>query len=218
MQTLNYKMIEKQILTNVDEYYLYKNKNIMEYFDLKKFLVENKLTNNSREITESKQVGTVYHFTSLSNLDTILTKGLAFNEDNQFTNNLIDPKKKYSISVTRSPNFGKSDPYGYLKKGCRLTLDGDKISQRYKIQPINIDNTWMGNDFGTKKDLEYYDTKFGKFYEERIYSATLGHLPIDYIKQIDVTQKKWDKLSPEYTKILATLSRNKIPINIVNRF
>jgi len=177
-----------------------------------------KLFHLLKEITESKQVGTVYHFTSPSNLDAILTKGLAFNEDNQFINNPTDPKKKYSISVTRSPNFEKSDPYGYLKKGCRLTLDGDKISQRYKVQPINIDNTWIGNDFGTKKDLDYYDTKFGNFYEERIYSATLGNLPIDYIKQIDVTQKKWDKLSPEYVKMLDGMNTNGIPINIIKNF
>ena len=192
----------------------------MENFDLKKFLIENKLTSNSRELTESKQVGTVYHFTSVPNIKKILTNGgLPFLKDNQFTNNApVDPKKAYSISVTRSPNFNGKNPYGFKSRGCRIVLDGDKIAQRYKIGPININNTWSSNYLTKKSDHVYYTAKFENWFEERIYSPNSGYLPIEYIKQIDVIWHKSDKLSPKYSEMLDSLNTTKIPINRVEKF
>jgi len=178
-----------------------------------------KLFHLLKEITESKQVGTVYHFTKVVDLKKILTSGLIFYEDNQFTNNApVDPKKKYSISVTRSPNFNGHNPYGTRSKGCRIVLDGDKIAQRYKVAPINIDNTWSSHYLTKKKEHDYFTTRFDNWFEERIYSPTSGHLPLEYVKQIDIVQKKWDKLSPEDIEMLDSLNRTKIPINVVKKF
>lgn len=176
--------------------------------------------------TESKQVGLLYHFTKVATLKKILTSGLMFAENNEFDGYYdpdnedaeipVDPKKKYAISVTRSPNFGGSDPWGYKKQGCRLVLDGDRISQKYKIAPINVNNTWMGQA-GAKKG-EYLNTKFDKFFEERIYSPTPGYLPLDYIKQIDIIHTQWDKLSPKNLEAIKNLNTANISINRVEKF
>jgi hypothetical protein len=182
-----------------------------------------KLFDLLKEITESKQVGTVYHFTKVSNIKKILTSGLRFAENNEMgsSGTSVDSKKKYAISITRSPNFNGKNPYGYKNGGCRLVLDGDKIAQRYKIAPINIDNTWYGNNMrarGPQPLTGYFDSKFSNFFEERVYSPTQGYIPIEFIKQIDIVQKKWDKLSPEDIEMLDSLNRTKIPINIVKKF
>jgi hypothetical protein len=191
----------------------------MNNFNLKKFLIENKLTSNSREIAESKQVGTVYHFTGVPNIKKILANGLPFLEDNQFTNNIpVDRKKAYSISVTRSPNFNGRNPHNFKSRGCRIVLDGDKIAQRYKIAPINIDNTWSSHYLTKKSDHHYFPTKFDNWFEERIYSPNSGYLPIEYIKQIDIIWHKSDKLSPKYVEMINSLNTAKIPINRVNKF
>jgi len=74
---------------------------------------------------EAKQVGTLYHYTSISNLKRILNSDVL----------RIDSKN--SISFTRNQNFD------YVIRGigssleCRLEIDGDKLSNNYKIKPYN---------------------------------------------------------------------------------
>lgn len=70
---------------------------------------------------EAKQVGTLYHYTNIENLISILK-----------TNTLIT--NSLFISTTRSKTF--IDINQSLKfSDARLILDGDKLSQKYKIKP-----------------------------------------------------------------------------------
>lgn len=75
------------------------------------------------KIFESKQVGMIYHFTSIYNLYKILSE----------KEPSIRPIRTY-ISCTRNWNM-QSRELKLEKQCCRITLDGNKISHRYKIKP-----------------------------------------------------------------------------------
>lgn len=113
-------------------------------------------------VNEAKKVGPLYHFTKEEHIESIKTKGIRFNKDNSTLKNI-----KYSISTTRDK---KQKPWSY---DIRITLDGDAISERYKIMPINVENVWAT---ATKKS-----SKHGDFFEERIIANKPGYLNPKYI-------------------------------------
>ena len=83
-----------------------------------------KLLNILKEITEGKQVGTLYHFTSLDGSKGILE-----------TNTIVSDEYDF-ISLTRDKNYYKiaDNIEGGL---IRLTIDGNKLSNNYKIYPYD---------------------------------------------------------------------------------
>lgn len=170
-----------------------------------------KLVDLLKEITEAKQVGNLYHFTYLSYISNVLDNGLQFQK-----NNIENYLKEYSISTTRSHNLSGFDTFYLMKRSCRVVLDGDKISQKYKIAPVNADNIW---------NLRASNTSFGgskvyNLYEERIYSDTPGYLPLSYILRIDINDKTkdWENNKHLYQEILDKANMKKIPINMVKNY
>ena len=117
-------------------------------------------------ITEAKQVGTLYHYTS------------DFSAGNILSNNKLKSKKGI-ISFTRDKNFHKDANDGGGKRNgvptdVSFELDGDKLSNRHKTTPYG----WKsGRDFDTRNG--YFDEK-----EERVE----GDIPKikSYIKKIRV--------------------------------
>lgn len=136
-----------------------------------------KLVNLLKEITEAKQVGNLYHFTYDTAILKILKNGLYFKPDNT---ELAKHKDKFYISTTRDytgTKFAKGS-----EMTVRITLDGNKISEHYSIEPISVENIWakqaIGNYTKSSKDV---------FYEERIFSSKGGYLDPKYIIKIDTT-------------------------------
>jgi hypothetical protein len=94
-------------------------------------------------LNESKQVGLLYHYTSKTGLENILK-----------TNKLNTSEEFYRghqlnyISFTRNKNFHKRNTTWQVKTDYRITLDGDKLSNKYKIKPFaympgwNYENSW----------------------------------------------------------------------------
>ena len=75
-------------------------------------------------LKEAKQVGTVYHYTTILSLLKIL-------DDDVLGDKSLG---KYSrVSLTRDKNFQKRTKI--IPAECRITINGDKLSNRYKIQP-----------------------------------------------------------------------------------
>ena len=135
-----------------------------------------RLTNLLKEITEAKQVGNLYHFTYDTALLKILKNGLYFAPDNT---ELTKHKNKFYISTTRDYTGRKF--YQGSEMTVRVTLDGNKISEHYSIEPISVENIWsknIGIEFNKSsvKDI---------FYEERIFSPKEGYLDPKYIIKID---------------------------------
>jgi hypothetical protein len=84
-----------------------------------------KLINILKEITEGKQIGEIYHFTSLDSTPDILESGK------------LEPSPDRSeklgfISFTRNRALST---LGGFKSQVRITIDGDKLSNKYQILP-----------------------------------------------------------------------------------
>ena len=93
-----------------------------------------KLIDILKEITEGKQVGILYHYTTLKNAISIL-------KDNALKKNTEPQEDEYGeerdgISFTRFSHtniLGSSDD----RLSVRLKLDGDKLSNKYKVSPYH---------------------------------------------------------------------------------
>ena len=77
-------------------------------------------------LNESKQVGNLYHFTNKTNLEKIISSDKMVGS---FMYELENGKELYGVSTTRNKNLF------YDENIIRITLDGNKLSNKYKIQP-----------------------------------------------------------------------------------
>jgi hypothetical protein len=92
-------------------------------------------------LEEGKQVGPLYHYTSADGLKGILQSNkINTSEENYLGNEL------YYISFTRNKNFHKKGSNFGVKIKYRITLDGDKLSNKYKIQPFSYIPGWNYED------------------------------------------------------------------------
>jgi len=147
-------------------------------------------------LSEGKQVGTLYHFTSIKNLHSILKDGY------------LKPNYENQISTTRNKNVDLTPFFmDYNKKTnvARLKLNGDKISQRYKIKPYLYDEDEEPEDRSPAYTIKYE-------FEEQI--ITNGkNLPIfQYLEQVDLFIKDSD--SDDISEIESLLKEKNIPYEI----
>jgi hypothetical protein len=84
-----------------------------------------KINNLLNDILERKQVGTLYHFTDPVSIFHILNSG-----------KLISDRSGY-ISFTRDKNFYKMTTTLAFHPVVALIIDGDKLSDKYKITPYD---------------------------------------------------------------------------------
>lgn len=78
-------------------------------------------------LKEAKSVGTLYHITNIEGMDIILN------------DNILCTKNQSGISFTRDKNLNRiigSAPRSWFK----VVIDGDLLSERYKIYPKNATN------------------------------------------------------------------------------
>ena len=137
-------------------------------------------------LRESKQVGDVYHFTSLKSALTILAKNLLQAHD--FTG---DRKEDFlSISTTRDKNFIKTRPVkrSFIQgNDIAFQLDGNKLSNKYQSRPYN--------DVKTDSDKALIgDEQEQLWYGKRIQQDEGIKNIRSYIKKIIITKKLKDKI------------------------
>jgi hypothetical protein len=124
----------------------------MDNFDLKKYLVENKhhykmKKSELRQIIkeeiqhilyESKQVGTLYHFTDTDALLDILKSNKMFAVPRS---GMGDDRDFFYVSFTRNKNMFLNKPKLYTDIEVALVLDGDMLSDKYKFEPFSSSET-----------------------------------------------------------------------------
>ena len=152
-------------------------------------------------LNESKQVGTLYHYTKFGPLKSIVDSGVLMGTP--------------SLSFTRDKNFHKS--YRDIGAGyddgllaVRLTIDGDKLSNRYRIEP--------------HADIHYGKGTYDFEAEERIIPMRKDEVvtvPIqDYVISIDFLTDpidSWDIRNPlKYIKIFDKINDMGIKVNMVD--
>jgi hypothetical protein len=136
-------------------------------------------------VLEAKQAGDLYHFTPVSYLkDILLTQYLYPNDENQ-------------ISTSRRPNMSTQD-FQDMKTNsiARIMLDGDKISNKYKVRPFAF-----GANENDPEDLG----------EEQIVVNGQKFPFIPYLKRIDIFLNKKTKVND---KIIELLEKANIPYKI----
>ena len=138
-------------------------------------------------LKESKQVGLLYHYTSKDGLKGILsTNNIKASEEIYMGHYL------YYVSFTRNKNFHKKANNWNVKTDYRITIDGDKLSNKYKIQPFAYKPGWDYTDNWEYDWLEDEDENVVRNFfnatgdydeqEERIFFKTADDA-IDNIKQ-----------------------------------
>ena len=153
-----------------------------------------KLTSLLKEITEAKQVGDRYHFTSLKGLYGILKDGF------------IKPNAENQISTTRNKQMDLTIfPAGGGAALIMLILDGDKISNKYKIRPFNI--------AGDYDNLPIYLNKYE--FEEQIITNGKNFPIFPYLKNVSITIQNERRLDKEMlTQVEVILKEKNIPCEI----
>lgn len=92
-------------------------------------------------INEAKQVGLLYHYTSKNGLRGILkSNSISSSEEIYMNHNL------YYISFTRNKNFHKKGSNWNVKTDYKITIDGNKLSNKYKIHPFAYRPGWDYTD------------------------------------------------------------------------
>jgi len=92
-------------------------------------------------ITEGKQVGNLYHYTSADGLKGILGSNSIKSSKEYYLGNEL-----YFVSFTRNKNFHKKGSTFDVKTDYRITIDGDKLSNKYKIKPFAYLPGWNYKD------------------------------------------------------------------------
>jgi ribosomal protein S18 acetylase RimI-like enzyme len=150
----------------------------------------------SLKLEENKQVGILYHYTSVDGLKGILQSNSIKASEEIYMGNYL-----YYISFTRNKNFHKKRSKFGVKTEYRITLDGDKLSNKYKIQPFayipgwdyadNWEYDWLEDeDEQTRRDF-FNTTGDYDEQEERIFFKDKNNL-ISNIKNYII---KIDKVS-----------------------
>lgn len=103
-------------------------------------------------ITEAKQVGILYHYTTIGN-------ALKITRDNRLNRSFDTDENMDFISFTRDKNFHTVEDRitsGITGLDCRFVVDGDKLTNNYKIKPYDY---YKG---------EYENDELYNEYEERV--------------------------------------------------
>jgi hypothetical protein len=141
-------------------------------------------------ISEKKQLGTVYHFTKITSIKSILGENAfkgseigTWNYERDFQFFKKDEKffkekgitHLYFFSTTRNKLFYKRPSHGVGGMTARIVLDGDKLSDRYRSVPFRYYDD-EPKDQGSDES------------EERIILGLKKEIPNakSYIKQIDI--------------------------------
>ena len=141
-------------------------------------------------ISEKKQLGTVYHFTKITSIKSILGENAfkgseigTWNYERDFQFFKKDEKffkekgitHLYFFSTTRNKLFYKRPSHGVGGMTARIVLDGDKLSDRYRSVPFRYYDD-EPKDQGSDES------------EERIILGLKKEIPNakNYIKQIDI--------------------------------
>lgn len=176
-------------------------------------------------LKEAKQVGTIYHYTTFE-------AGLKILQSNQLKSgeaaDSTKSKPVFAISFTRDKRFHDNHKVGFDKTSwgskpqIRFTIDGNKLSNKYRINPYAQKSFWDDNSFnkGTK----------GFEAEERIIGNKPFSVPvIPYLKSIDILieykkptdESDWEEIMgyeeymPIRAKIIKFAQDKNIPINLI---
>lgn len=153
----------------------------------KNFTKHKKIGNYKQQkniVKESRQRGMLYHYTSLRNLIAILkTNTMIGRRSSTIYKDTIPQWDEHYISFTRDKNLHLKDP-DLGKVNVRICIDGDKLSNNYRLIPYRDFTTSMSdNNYRHESDESEERVVFG---EKRAWIDNLSKyiIRIDFAKDI----------------------------------
>jgi hypothetical protein len=171
-----------------------------------------KLINILQEVLdEGKQVGTLYHFTNYDSAIGIVMKDFKLKVALTPKEVSIDELPDYAkyISFTRNKNLDSPT----ISREVRFTIDGNALSNRYRVEPFADIKAGFGRTRPGKDEAE-----------ERVNVAKReGFVDIaPFLVSIDVMEPKELKVgsldADAFTELVDDLKYKNIPYKIVNKF
>jgi len=150
-----------------------------------------KLVNLLKEINEGKQVGPLYHFTTFTNAikilqDNALKKNLSSTEDDLggIRKGISTTRRSYDNWVGVWPEDNSNDNVFWV----RFKLDGDKLSNKYKIFP--------------------YSWEESEEFEELIKTNVISNLK-QYLLGVDIFTDRLQGSANDFIKSYARMSKDQ---------
>ena len=164
-------------------------------------------------LKEAKQVGDIYHFTSVDNLATMLKEYNNVTLDNSYSS---EAGKDY-FSFTRNPNIPSLSDF---QKQVRFKLNGDKMSNRYKFEPYadivsGEDFYKQGKSFESEEQISAKNNPTINLtpYIESVVIINLETVKKEYPESNEI----FKDVIPDYKFIIKWFKTNKIPITYSNK-
>lgn len=169
---------------------------------------------NRDKLLESKNVGIIYHFTSVNQFEKIIK-----NNFNMISNNYVFSCTR-NARLSENPNGDISKKKGYV---VRINIDGNKLSDKYKIKPflgytLPINPLIKQSEFKEKVPRDWGEN------EEIVYSVKKNRDNTEYIFK-SIKLKPYIKsitVSPvdieDYNKLKNIEKQINIPIEYVKKF
>ena len=168
-------------------------------------------------LREAKQVGDIYHFTSVDGIANMLKEYQSITLDIEYSSQAGEGY----FSFTRNPNLSSLSTF---QKQVRLKLNGNKMSNKYKFEP----------HADIKSSDSYQKGKYGEFSEfeaeERINAKNNPKVDLTpYIESVvivspKIIEKEYPKSSgiykevmDDYKKIIKWFIEKHIPITYSNK-
>ena len=165
-------------------------------------------------LSENKQVGTIYHYTTYKNAISII------DQDQLKSDHAVDSTNsnpKYNISFTRNKNFASVKRT--LVPGTprvRFIVDGDKLSNKYKIEPY------------AQKGFEKSDKNSFEAEERIVYKKPFSVKLSDYLIGVDIVKElkdpgkyeydfDWDMFGEDQKKLIELCQNKNIKVNIIDQ-
>jgi hypothetical protein len=141
-------------------------------------------------VNEGKNIGLLYHFTSLSDAINIIELDRLYSTQNVWSMNPKDRSyarhKKYSsqISFTRDKLLYQDKPNG-VSFGVRFVFDGNKLSNDFKIKAVKFSRLWSESEeavftIGSWNDRE--SLKRHQIFNIKKYIVSIDLMPFDIYK------------------------------------
>ena len=106
---------------------------------------------NKQNINEAKQVGTLYHVCTLDALVNYIIPNNELRASGKYWNELL--KTNQQVCFTRDPLFVvPTDTVSYGNILFQFVVDGDKLSERYKVTPFNFTGSSSNQRYREKEE------------------------------------------------------------------
>ncbi len=168
------------------------------------------------KINEGRNIGIIYHFTTLSDTINIVELDRLFSTQNNWS----EGGSKYhgQISFTRDKNLYQEKPKG-VSFGVRLVIDGNRLSNDFKIKPVKFSTLWEESEeavftigsWGRREKLKKH-----QIFDLKKYIISIDLMPFEIYKN-RVKNYELDNLEKIGLDEDIDLSNGKIKRSLVNK-